>query len=116
MPDRRYQILLVEDSPFEIRLFQEASRTWKRPVCLHIARDAPEALDFLEQPDRPRLDLIITNINLPKMSGLAVHHSSLWFGETASEICGDYALDGLADGRSGHITPNRQLAGRIPFY
>ena len=70
MSQRTYHILLVEDSPSDVRLFKEAIRAWTSPVCLHIARDAPEALDFLKRSGKPRLDLIITNINLPKMSGL----------------------------------------------
>jgi CheY-like chemotaxis protein len=70
MLDQTYHILLVEDSPSEILLFKEAVQAWTRPVCLYIARDAPEALEFLDQPGRTHLDLMILNIHLPGMSGL----------------------------------------------
>ena len=40
------QILLVEDSPGDVRLTQEAFRDASRPVHLHVATDGVEAMNF----------------------------------------------------------------------
>jgi CheY-like chemotaxis protein len=70
------QVLLVEDSPADIRLTQEALRDGKFVNQLHIARDGDEALRFLhrrgEFASAPRPDLVILDLNLPKRDGKEV--------------------------------------------
>jgi CheY-like chemotaxis protein len=70
------QILLVEDSPADIRLTQEALRDAKVLNRLHIARDGVEALAFLRReepfPDAPRPDLVILDLNIPRLNGKEV--------------------------------------------
>jgi CheY-like chemotaxis protein len=70
------QILLVEDSPADIRLTCEALRDAKVLNDLHVARDGVEAMAFLrkEPPftDVPRPDLIILDLNLPRKDGKEV--------------------------------------------
>jgi chemotaxis family two-component system response regulator Rcp1 len=67
------EILLVEDNPADIRLTQEALRDSKLVNRLHLARDGIEALDFLCRrngfEDAPRPDLILLDLNLPRMDG-----------------------------------------------
>lgn len=69
-------VLLVEDSPGDIRLTQEAFREANISIQLHVARDGVEALAFLYQQtpfsDAPRPDLILLDLNLPKMDGREV--------------------------------------------
>jgi CheY-like chemotaxis protein len=69
-------ILLVEDSPADIRLTQEALRDSKIANELHVARDGVEAVDFLfrrgQHADAPRPDLVILDLNLPKKDGKEV--------------------------------------------
>jgi CheY-like chemotaxis protein len=69
-------ILLVEDSPADIRLTQEALRDSKIANELHIARDGVEATEFLFRQgahvDAPRPDLVILDLNLPKKDGKEV--------------------------------------------
>src|SRR4051812_13268614 len=80
------QILLVEDNAADVRLTQEALRDAKVLNELHIARDGVEALDFLrggpghESAVRP--DLVILDLNLPRMDGK----------EVLAEMKGDPAL------------------------
>lgn len=70
---RPVEILLVEDSPGDIRLTQEALRDAKVKNNLHVARDGVEAMAYLRQEgenvDMPRPDLVLLDLNLPKKSG-----------------------------------------------
>jgi len=70
------QVLLVEDSPGDVRLTQEAFREANPSVHLHLASDGVEALAFLrhEAPyrDAPRPDLTLLDLNLPRMDGREV--------------------------------------------
>lgn len=67
------EVLLVEDSPGDVRLTQEAFRVAARSVRLHVATDGIEAMAFLRrigaQARAPRPDLILLDLNLPKMNG-----------------------------------------------
>jgi two-component system, chemotaxis family, response regulator Rcp1 len=70
------EVLLVEDSPGDVRLTQEAFRDSGKPVRLHLACDGVEAMAFLRGEgafaDAPRPDLILLDLNLPKMDGREV--------------------------------------------
>lgn len=76
MTDKFADILLVEDNAADIRLTREALRDGKVLNDLHVARDGVEALDFLhrrgEFADAPRPDLVILDLNLPRMDGKEV--------------------------------------------
>jgi chemotaxis family two-component system response regulator Rcp1 len=69
-------VLLVEDSPGDVRLTQVAFREANRSIHLHVASDGVEAMAFLRQEgplgDNPRPDLILLDLNLPKMDGREV--------------------------------------------
>ena len=70
------EILLVEDSPGDVRLTQEAFRLANKAIQLHVAADGVEAMAFLRRDgvhaDAPRPDLILLDLNLPKMDGREV--------------------------------------------
>jgi CheY-like chemotaxis protein len=74
--DMTVEVLLVEDSPGDVRLMQEVFRVANNMVRLHVAGDGVEAMNFLRQwgeyADCPRPDLILLDLNLPKMGGLEV--------------------------------------------
>ena len=70
------QILLVEDSPGDVRLTQEAFREADPSILLHVAYDGADAMAFLKRKGSregaPRPDLILLDLNLPKMDGREV--------------------------------------------
>jgi CheY-like chemotaxis protein len=70
------EILLVEDSPGDIRLTQEALRDSKISNNLHVVMDGEEALAFLKKEgkfsEKPLPDLILLDLNLPKKDGREV--------------------------------------------
>jgi chemotaxis family two-component system response regulator Rcp1 len=69
-------VLLVEDSPGDVRLTREAFRETNGAVTLHVASDGVEAMAFLrregEHAHAPRPDFILLDLNLPRMDGREV--------------------------------------------
>jgi chemotaxis family two-component system response regulator Rcp1 len=69
-------ILLVEDSPGDVRLTLEVFQDTNPSVGLHIAKDGTEAMSFLRKEgvhaNVPRPDLILLDLNMPKMDGRQV--------------------------------------------
>ncbi len=69
------RILLVEDSPSDVRLIREALKQTPVRVDITVARDGVEAMDYLHAAedgtvDRP--DLVLLDLNLPRKNGREV--------------------------------------------
>lgn len=73
---RPIEILMVEDNPGDVRLTVEALQEGKVRNNLHTVEDGVEALAFLRRQgrykDAPRPDVVLLDLNLPKMSGQEV--------------------------------------------
>lgn len=70
------EVLLVEDSPGDVRLTREALADAKVHINLHVASNGAEAMAFLTREGKyanvPRPDLILLDLNLPKKNGREV--------------------------------------------
>jgi CheY-like chemotaxis protein len=70
------EVLLVEDSPGDVRLTMEAFRDANSSIHLNVAADGVEAMAFLRHEGIhahvPRPDIIFLDLNLPKMDGREV--------------------------------------------
>ena len=64
---------MIEDNPGDVRLTRETLCSGKRSIHLHVATDGVEAMAFLRQKEgqvpAPRPDLILLDLNLPRMDG-----------------------------------------------
>jgi two-component system, chemotaxis family, response regulator Rcp1 len=64
-------ILLIEDSPGDIRLTLEAFGYENPSADIFVVKDGIEAMDFLRR-GRIRPDLVLLDLNMPKMDGRQV--------------------------------------------
>lgn len=72
-------ILLVEDDPDDQELTRRAFRACRFRNTLHVVNDGEEALDYLyrkgafaDPKSSPRPDLILLDLNMPKLDGRVV--------------------------------------------
>jgi CheY-like chemotaxis protein len=73
VPRTFFHLLLVEDNAADVCLFKHACRDTNIPRRLHVADDGIAALRFLQKEGEfstaPTPDLIILDLNLPKLGG-----------------------------------------------
>lgn len=65
-------LLIVEDNPGDVRLLEEAFRELRADVNIQVAKDGAEALELVQSPNPPTTrhpDLILLDLNLPKING-----------------------------------------------
>jgi chemotaxis family two-component system response regulator Rcp1 len=70
------EVLLVEDSPGDVRLTVEAFKTAKMHINLQVVHDGAEAMEYLKREGKHagalRPDLVLLDLNLPKKDGREV--------------------------------------------
>ncbi|MBU8849909.1 MAG: response regulator [Desulfobacterales bacterium] len=76
MNGRAIEVLLIEDSPGDVRLTKEALKEGKILNNLHVVNDGVEAMGFLKKEGEyqisPTPDLILLDLNMPKKDGREV--------------------------------------------
>ena len=69
-------LLLVEDNPADVRLTEEAFKDSNIDPTIYVAEDGEKAIRFLNQQgefvDSPKPDLILLDLNIPKIDGKEV--------------------------------------------
>jgi two-component system, chemotaxis family, response regulator Rcp1 len=69
---KKFQILIVEDNPADVRLLEEVFNELCANVDLKVAKDGAEGLEMItrspSQSDQ-HPDLVLLDLNLPKISG-----------------------------------------------
>jgi CheY-like chemotaxis protein len=77
--ERQIEVLLVEDDPGDVMMTREAFQDYKVHNQLHVVSDGAEAMAFLRQEGEyaghPRPDLVLLDLNLPRMDGRQVLES-----------------------------------------
>ena len=64
------KILIVEDNPLDVLLLRHAFKEQAEwPTELSVLADGQEAVDYLSDPAGIRPDLVILDLNLPKLDG-----------------------------------------------
>jgi CheY-like chemotaxis protein len=73
---RTRHLLVVEDDPGDVLLTREALAGSTTPLDVHVVDDGEAAVDFLRRVgghrDAPRPDLVLLDLNLPRLDGREV--------------------------------------------
>ncbi|MFJ4922772.1 response regulator [Streptomyces sp. NPDC088725] len=67
--DRPYSVLLVEDDPADAMLIEDALVERGMARTIDQVEDGVAALEYLRDPARARPDLIVLDLNMPRMNG-----------------------------------------------
>jgi len=87
-PTRQVEVLLVEDDPGDVLMTREAFEDYKVANQLHVVQDGADGMAFLRREGdyagAPRPDLVLLDLNLPRMDGREVLEAIKGDAELAS--------------------------------
>ena len=63
-------LMIIDDNDIDQRLARRIVNRSGRVKQIHSFLMAPDALEFLAQSDRPAIDAILLDINMPEMDGI----------------------------------------------
>jgi CheY-like chemotaxis protein len=66
------KVLVVEDSADDLLLLRRAFSKLKLEQMLEVVTDGEAAISYFEDSNKPRPDLVLLDLNLPKRSGFEV--------------------------------------------
>jgi chemotaxis family two-component system response regulator Rcp1 len=69
MTNKPIEILLVEDNPGDAELVREELRDSKLMNRLIVVQDGVAAMEYLRDSEKPKPDLMLLDINLPRKNG-----------------------------------------------
>lgn len=69
---KTFRVLLVEDSPLDVKLVEQAMRETDVAIDLSLASDGEAALGLVKDAKALPYDLILLDLNLPRVNGLEV--------------------------------------------
>lgn len=62
-------MMIIDDNAIDQKLYARLINRSGRVSALYSFQMAPDALQFLERNDRPAIDVILLDINMPRMNG-----------------------------------------------
>lgn len=72
----------MEDNPADVRLLEVACQEYGIPVDVRVFSDGEPALEYIQRTESPLPDILVVDINLPRVSGCdvirAVRSSAVW--------------------------------------
>ena len=72
MSTQPIQILMAEDEENDVEFTRQAFKQARVLNALNVVSDGDEVFPYLQNPDKPTPDLILLDLNMPKMSGIEV--------------------------------------------
>lgn len=66
---KRMEILLVEDTPSDVRLTQEALKDTNLDYNLTVLNDGEAGVEYLKDQTKPVPDVVLLDLNMPKKNG-----------------------------------------------
>lgn len=72
LQNKEYYILYIEDNPGDVQLLREALEMRGIPINLHNVIDGHSAIDIVLKNNLVKPDLIIIDINIPKIDGITI--------------------------------------------